>query len=1097
MTARLKPWHELVQLKDELRTGELTLAEFAADLHEVTLAAGKRPVYENPEKFFALTYPTVALRELVKDVAMRLAGKSDKAVRQLELTYGGGKTHTLITLYHLFGNPGALPDVSAVKEFREHVGADIPQAFVASLCFDKIDVEKGIEGVKAPDGTRRTLRHPWSVLAYQLAGEDGLRAIHGDGKAEERATPPAEPLLAKLIALPGEQGLATLILVDELLMYAREKAGMDPVWRERIVDFFQYLTQAVVKVDQSAIVASLLATDPSKQQGQVGMRLMNDLFAVFRRQREEGVQPVQKQDVAEVLRRRFFTRESLRNLDSSKSHVIGIVRGLARIDETMAKERRATEDRFVKSFPFHPDLTDVLYSRWTQLDSFQRTRGILRTLAFALREAEQWDASPLVGPAALLSEPEQHTTSPAVRELANVAGSANVEGGRTEWLPLLEAELSKARQIQDELPALRDGREAEQAVVSVFLYSQPVGRKATTPELTRIAGSCAPDAIELKKGLSRWREISWFLDDEDSDAEGEGQELPKSWRLGNRPNLRQMHDEACSQRVTDDGVEARLVEAIRKSKSALDGGASATGARTHLLPASPRDVGDDGVFRYVVLGPAAASDSGKPNKLAKKYIDETTGPNRPRVHRNALVLAVPSRDGLEAARNGIRSLLGWEDVQQQLANQHVDPIQTERLRRRISEARERVPGTIRQAYSIVVTVNESNETHAFKLAASAGPLFPEIKNDERSRIKETAVDAQALLPEGPYDLWRKDEDARLVKDIAGAFARDPRLPKMLNSGILLDTILQGVERGLFVARLKRPDGSFRTWWRCPVAAECTQDLLLELVLPEKAALARLPQNLLAPNALPGLWKDGALSLENAISYFSGNHAVSIPQNGYEDRQAIPACAEELLRESIDRAVKAGTVWLTSGPASFCKEDIPFGAIDSKTVLRAPPDLIPAQELMDDALAGAWASGETNGAALLQALSQARGEAIPWGIVRDSISAAVQTRWLESTETPVWDEISFAAAGQWKLRRPKQTPATPSPSDPQANAAVLDGAQIQDLAALVPELLQASAGWDLRFRVGVSLDPDAPAETQAAIEKLLASVSESLKVPPGK
>ena len=264
-----------------------------------------------------------------------------------------------------------------------------------------------MKGVKAPDGSRRTLRHPWSVLAYQLAGEDGLRAIHGDGKAEERETPPAEPLLAKLIALPGERGLATLILVDELLMYAREKAGMAPVWRERIIDFFQYLTQAVVKVDQAALVASLLATDPSKQQGQVGRRLMNDLFAVFRRQREEGVQPVQKQDVAEVLRRRFFTRESLRNLDSSKPHVIGIVRGLARIDETMAKERRAAEERFENSFPFHPDLTDVLYSRWTQLDSFQRTRGILRTLAFALREAEQWDASPLVGPAALLSEPEQ------------------------------------------------------------------------------------------------------------------------------------------------------------------------------------------------------------------------------------------------------------------------------------------------------------------------------------------------------------------------------------------------------------------------------------------------------------------------------------------------------------------------------------------------------------------------------------------------------------------------------------------------------------------------------------------------------------------
>lgn len=1095
MTTKLKSWHELVHLKDELRTGELALAEFAADLHEVTLAAGKRPVYEDPEKFFALTYPTHALRELVRDVAMRLAGNSDKAARQLELTYGGGKTHTLITLYHLFGNPGTLPDVSAVREFREHVGMEVPRAFVASLCFDKIDVEKGIEDVRAPNGDTRTLRHPWSVLAYQLAGTDGLKAIHADGKAEERDTPPAEPLLVKLLETPGEQGLATLILVDEVLMYAREKAGIANVWRERIVDFFQYLTQAVVKVDRAAIVASLLATDPGKQQGKLGRQLMNELFGVFRRQREEGVQPVQRQDVAEVLRRRFFKREQLRDEDAYRPHVIGAVRGLARLDETTARERRIVEERFVKSFPFHPDLTDVLYSRWTQLDSFQRTRGILRTLALALRDAEQWDTSPLVGPAALLAKQERQEASPSMKELANVAASAHTEGSRTDWLPLLEAEWDKARQIQNELPALSGGREVEQAVVSVFLFSQPIGHKASTPELLRMTGSCAPDAIELQKGLSRWREVSWFLDDEDSEIDGEGQELPKSWRLGNRPNLRQMHDEACSQRVTDEAVDARLVEAIRKSKTALGGSAAGTGAQTHLLPSFPKDVGDDGVFRYVVLGPAAASESGKPNKLAKKYIDETTGPNRPRVHRNAVVLAVPSRDGLEAARNSVRSLLGWEDVQQQLANQQVDQIRMEHLRRRISDARDRVPGTIRQAYSIVITVNESNEIHAFKLPASAGPLFPEIKNDERSRIKETPVDAEALLPEGPYDLWREDEDTRLVKDIAGAFARDPRLPKMLNFRILLDTILQGVDRGLFAARLKRPDGSFRTWWRVTVDAESAADPLLELVLPEKAALAGLPQHLLAPEALPRLWSDGKLTLADMNSYFSGNHVVSIAREGYEEQVAIPACEEAILRDSIEEAVREGTVWLTSGPASFWKENIPFGAIDKHTTLLPRPNLIPPQELMDDVLPGAWQDGETNGAAVTRALSQARGLAMPWGLVRDSIGLALQTRWLEAMETPVWDEISFATAGQWKLRRPERSPSQPTTLPDQSSSAALDGAQMQDLAEQIPKLLEAGAGWDLHFHVRISVNPETPADARAGIEQVLATVSAELKVPP--
>ena len=101
------PWQKVVALRDDLRTGELSLAVFAADLYDVQMQKGRRPVYEDPAQFFALTYPTYNLRELVKDVVLRLAGKNEKAVRQLELTYGGGKTHTLITLYYLVDQPPA------------------------------------------------------------------------------------------------------------------------------------------------------------------------------------------------------------------------------------------------------------------------------------------------------------------------------------------------------------------------------------------------------------------------------------------------------------------------------------------------------------------------------------------------------------------------------------------------------------------------------------------------------------------------------------------------------------------------------------------------------------------------------------------------------------------------------------------------------------------------------------------------------------------------------------------------------------------------------------------------------------------------------
>ena len=1060
------------------------MAEFAADLHEVTLAEGRRPIYEDPARFFELTYPTHALRELVKDVAERLAGESTKAVRQLELTYGGGKTHSLITLYHLFRDPAALSDIKAVQEFRQHVGADLPAAFPVSLCFDKIDVERGIDGVRAPDGETRSLKHPWSVLAFQLAGADGLRAIHGDGEDEERETPPAEPLLAKLLALPQEQGLGTLILVDEVLMYARGKAGMGQVWRERIVDFFQHLVQAVTKVDRAALVASLLASDQTKQD-QLGQAIQSDLFDVIRRQKEEGVQPVGREDVAEVLRRRLFEPESFRDPGAHDAHVIGVVGALASLDATTRKNRRKEEERFRKSYPFHPDLGDVFYSRWTQLAGFQRTRGILRTLATALRDAESGDECPVIGPAALLAAPGTDGVSDAVADLASISTSEKSEGARTDWRTLLEKELEIARQIQGEVPALGQ-REAEQAVVAVFLHSQPVGHKANTPELVRMVGAGAPGAIDLDKALGRWRELSWFLDDADLEDDGAAGSLPKSWRLGNRPNLKQMHDEACSQRVSGDAVEQRLEEEVRRARR-LTEGARAAGAQVHNLPESPRDLADNGEFRYAVLGPEAASESGRPSAVAGRYLAETTGSDKPRVHRNVVVLAVPSRDGISAARDAVRSLLGWEDVQRQLAEHAVDPLQGERLRKRLEDARRRVPDTIRAAWCIVVTLSEAGEAQAFRLPADGGPLFAQIKADERSRIKETAVDAEALLPDGPYDLWRESDEARFVNELTRAFARNPRLPKFLKANIVADTIAQGIRRGLFVAELSRPDGSRRTWWREEPPREAMQDDQLQVVLPEKAALAELPVRLLAPgeNALPSFWEAESITLGDVIAYFRGGHTATVPREGYDEVETIPQCGEEVVRNAVGAAVEEGHLWLTIGPTSLWNEPVPDEVLTPAARLRARPERVPVSALVEDRLPGAWQEGSTNGADLTRALSHDRGEAMPWGVVRESIAAGVDSRWLRTKDGDA--EIlrrAYRDAGRLVLERPPQDPGPPpEPAAPSSPATDLEGHQVQDLADLVPDLIEASAGYQLKFRVQVVLD-DAPDDLRTKVEQLI-------------
>ena len=412
------------------------------------------------------------------------------------------------------------------------------------------------------------LKHPWSILAFQLAGADGLKLIHADGKDAERDTPPAEPLVVELLSKPQQDDLATLVLLDEVLMYIRAQVEAASDSRGRLISFFQYLTQAVVKVDRCAMVASLLASDPRKHDA-FGNELLRDVSEVFGRQMEEDASPVSKEDVAEVLRRRFFKPESISDPSAFRPHVTSVVGSIAALDEQTQKERGSAEERYLSSYPFHPDLSDVFYTRWTQLDGFQRTRGILRTFAIALRDAEKWDTSPLVGPNVFLNEPEKNDLAEAASELASFASVDTDTGKHQEWRPILEGELAKARTIQSETTGLSH-REMEQAVVAVFLSSQPIGHKALTQELMVLIGAAKPDKIELEKALRRWTELSWFLDEvEVSTGSGdeEGQ-LPKAWRLGNRPNLRQMHHDACTTRVSPPLVESQIINCHRATEGA-------------------------------------------------------------------------------------------------------------------------------------------------------------------------------------------------------------------------------------------------------------------------------------------------------------------------------------------------------------------------------------------------------------------------------------------------------------------------------------------------------------------------------------------------
>lgn len=134
---------------------------------------------------------------------------------------------------------------SLLESISNHIGAK-----GAVMCFDKIDVETGCE-VRSPEGTKRRLKQPWSILAYQIAGDVGLKLLNANGKAEERTTPPAENTLTDLLPLPLKSKIGTLSLLDEVLLCTTVRCHTEPGFLDILIGFFRYLTQAAAS-DYSA-----------------------------------------------------------------------------------------------------------------------------------------------------------------------------------------------------------------------------------------------------------------------------------------------------------------------------------------------------------------------------------------------------------------------------------------------------------------------------------------------------------------------------------------------------------------------------------------------------------------------------------------------------------------------------------------------------------------------------------------------------------------------------------------------------------------------------------------------------------------------------
>src|SRR6266704_2922801 len=304
VTGNLKPWREVVMPHDDVASGRYQQAEFAADLWQVHLGEGTDE-YRKPTEFFRRTYLTESLRRLLIGAVQRISGAGGDPVVQLQTNFGGGKTHSMLALYHLFSGaaPGELAGVDTVM--AEADVKTLPKAKRVVLVGTKIS--PSTPSTK-PDGT--VVRTLWGELAYQLGGKKAFKRIEAD---DQKATNPGDTLRE----LFNEYG-PCLILIDEWVAYARQlhdQSDLPAGGFETQFSFAQVLTESARLAKNCLLVISLPASDTSGSPhtqtddievgGQRGREALDRLRNVVGRV-ESSWRPASAEEGFEIVRRRLF-----------------------------------------------------------------------------------------------------------------------------------------------------------------------------------------------------------------------------------------------------------------------------------------------------------------------------------------------------------------------------------------------------------------------------------------------------------------------------------------------------------------------------------------------------------------------------------------------------------------------------------------------------------------------------------------------------------------------------------------------------------------------------------------------------------------------
>jgi hypothetical protein len=829
-------WHTAIPHRD-IREGRLDLKVFAVDLAQV-IEGHAVSEYKDADTFFRRTFLTRGLRETLKGVLRRLAGRDDGiAITQMATVFGGGKTHTLLALYHIVAHGAGVSHLEPVEHILAEAGVDASSpllgggAKVAAVDCAHISPSqpRQVTGTSEVPVTLHTL---WGEIAYRLAGVEGYEIVR---QSDEQRVAPGSEALEKLFQLTGP----ALILIDETLAYITKASGI-PVGKGYLSDQAQEFLLELTRAVNAAADVALVLTMTSSEQEQIGeaairaAREIDTAIRILRRTRQVEVS-AEREELYEILKRRLF--------DTDPAQIEAQARDVARTcwdyyrahPNDFPQEAQSPEyrDLLIRAYPFHPALIEVLRDRWGSISGFQRTRGVLRLLALIIGDLyRRQHAAPLIQPAHVNLD-DGEIRAELLEYVDNRGGYESAIfsdiGGTGE---------SKA----PHLDRVTGGDYARHSIAtglatSIFMFSHSGATQhaasAERPQLwlatlqPGIVPALAADALDkLQRRL-------WYLDVREG-----------AYRIDSQPNLNQMLvTRVDAIRQEPEPVRERVRVAVEE----------VVGKRPFpelvIWPGEPGRVPNRRVLTLVVLGPEHAWERDETRQQrVKTFIEDILGSagntpslssgHRFRQFKNTLVFALPTADGVRIMEETAVRLLALEAIHRQYrpstgsgrSGGGLSATQMEELNTQLDQARKGLPGAVWGAYTVTVapTGGDNGEQRPEQrpepvegLVEGAGLWvrqeygFPGYRPGEHSvaeRVWKRLMDDQRLLDrldprlisEGKGDQWRlwRAEDERInVATLWDYFCRFPYLPMLTGPEALQHTLSWGVQRGLFAYAL--------------------------------------------------------------------------------------------------------------------------------------------------------------------------------------------------------------------------------------------------------------------------------------------------------